>query len=146
MEGLFLPLLLMLVVAIPLFLGSRKQKQAAQRQQELQNNLVEGDRVMTTSGLYATIADTSGDTTIDLEIAPGVVTTWLRQAVREKVEPVIEDADVDEAGEADSATETSIIDSTPVIDEPAKLGSEDEKKAAEKAGPQIAPPLEHGKK
>ncbi|MBN6040886.1 preprotein translocase subunit YajC [Amycolatopsis sp. 195334CR] len=142
MEGLFLPLLLMLVVAIPLFLGSRKQKQAVARQQELQNNLAEGDRVMTTSGLYATVSDTSGDTTIDLEIAPGVVTTWLRQAVREKVEPVVED-DTDD--DADSATDATIIESTTGIEESAK-SDEDEKKEAEKAGPQIAPPLEHGKK
>ncbi|GAB2770012.1 preprotein translocase subunit YajC [Amycolatopsis magusensis] len=146
MEGLFLPLLLMLVVAIPLFLGSRKQKQAAARQQELQNNLTEGDRVMTTSGLYATVADTSGDTTIDLEIAPGVVTTWLRQAVREKVEPVVEDDVLDDADETDSATEASVIEPATGV-EPVKTDSaEDEKKAAEKAGPQIAPPLEHGKK
>lgn len=146
MEGLFLPLLLMLVVAIPLFLGSRKQKQAVARQQELQNNLAEGDRVMTTSGLYATVSDTSGDTTIDLEIAPGVVTTWLRQAVREKVEPVVEDDTDDET--ADSATETSIIESTTGIEESAKADSvvDNEKKETEKAGPQIAPPLEHGKK
>ncbi|AXB41851.1 preprotein translocase subunit YajC [Amycolatopsis albispora] len=140
MEGLFLPLLLMLVVAIPLFLGSRKQKQAVQRQQELQNNLVEGDRVMTTSGLYATVADTSGDTTIDLEIAPGVVTTWLRQAVREKVEPIVED---DEADETES-DETPVIESATEV-ETAK-SDEDEKTEAEKAGPQVAPPLEHGKK
>ncbi|QFU88668.1 preprotein translocase subunit YajC [Amycolatopsis sp. YIM 10] len=147
MEGLFLPLLLMLVVAIPLFLGSRKQKQAVARQQELQNNLAEGDRVMTTSGLYATVSDTSGDTTIDLEIAPGVVTTWLRQAVREKVEPVVEDDEVD-TDDADSATETSVIESTTGIEESAKSDGvvADEKKEAEKAGPQIAPPLEHGKK
>ncbi|UJW28904.1 preprotein translocase subunit YajC [Saccharothrix sp. AJ9571] len=147
MEGLFLPLLLMLVVAIPLFLGSRKQKQAAARQQELQNNLAEGDRVMTTSGLYATVADTGGDTTIDLEIAPGVVTTWLRQAVREKVEPVVEDDVLEDADEIDSATDASIIEPTTGIGEPVKTDSaEDEKKVAEKAGPQIAPPLEHGKK
>src|SRR5205807_5655990 len=51
---------------------------------DLQNSIAPGDRVMTTSGLYATVADSSEDT-IDLEIAPGVVTTWLRAAVREKV-------------------------------------------------------------
>ncbi|MGC7100236.1 preprotein translocase subunit YajC [Amycolatopsis lurida] len=145
MEGLFLPLLLMLVVAIPLFLGSRKQKQAVARQQELQNNLAEGDRVMTTSGLYATVSDTSGDTTIDLEIAPGVVTTWLRQAVREKVEPVVEDDEVD-TDDADSATGTSVIESATGTEETSAKSDEDEKKEAEKAGPQIAPPLEHGKK
>src|SRR2546423_1072776 len=47
---LLLPLLLMLVVAIPLVMGSRKQKRAAQEQQQLLNSLSEGDRVMPTPG------------------------------------------------------------------------------------------------
>lgn len=83
LQNLLLPLIIVLF-AVPLFLGTRKQKRAMQKQQELQNSIAPGDRVMTTSGLYATVADSSEDT-IDLEIAPGVVTTWLRAAVREKV-------------------------------------------------------------
>ncbi len=129
MNQLFLPLLLMLVVAIPLVMGSRKQKRAAQEQQQLQKTLTEGDRVMTTSGLYGTVADTSSETTIDIEIAPGVVTTWLRAAVREKVAPEIEaDEPVDEETAEPAATASS------------------EPEPEEKAGPQVAPPLEHGKK
>ncbi len=131
MNQLLLPLLLMLVVAIPLVMGTRKQKKAAAAQQELLSSLAPGDRVMTTSGLYASVADASADTTIDLEIAPGVVTTWLRQAVREKVEPVVE---TDET-----------IDDVVVVEEPA-IESKDDERVEEKSGAQIAPPLEHGKK
>lgn len=93
---LFLPLLIVLL-AVPLFLQVRKQKKAMQEQQKLQNSLTAGDRVMTTSGLFGTIVST-GDTTVDLEIAPGVVTTWLNQAIREKVDT--EDAAQDESAEA----------------------------------------------
>lgn len=126
-QSYFLPLLLLLVVAIPLVMGTRRQKRAVAEQQKLQSGLVEGDRVMTTSGLYGTVADTSSDNTIDIEIAPGVVTTWLRQAVREKVAPeVVEHDDQDEV----EATETVAASA----------------EEAEKSGPQIAPPLEHGKK
>ncbi|NIH83232.1 preprotein translocase subunit YajC [Amycolatopsis granulosa] len=132
MEQLFLPLLLMLVVAIPLVMGTRKQKRAAQEQQKLQGSLSEGDRVMTTSGLYGTVADTSSDTTIDIEIAPGVVTTWLRQAVREKVAPEV----ADETG-ADDVSDAAVVEPVETT-EPAQ--------AEEKPGPQIAPPLEHEKK
>lgn len=105
MEGLLLPLLLMLVVAVPLVLGTRKQKKQAQQQQNLQKSLVVGDRVMTTSGMYATVSDVSDETTIDLEIAEGVVTTWLRQAVREKVHPEVDELDEDatEDGETEVA-------------------------------------------
>ncbi|RSN41859.1 preprotein translocase subunit YajC [Amycolatopsis sp. WAC 04197] len=132
MNQLLLPLLLMLVVAIPLVMGTRKQKKAAAAQQELLSSLAPGDRVMTTSGLYATVADASADTTIDLEIAEGVVTTWLRQAVREKVEPVVE---TDE-----DATDTDEVVEAPVVE------SKDDERVEEKSGAQIAPPLEHGKK
>lgn len=90
MDPLFL-LLLLAVLAIPLFLGSRRQKKAAAQAQALQNSLEEGDRVMTTSGMYATVLDTSDDDTIDLEIAPGVYTTWVRAAIREKVVETDED-------------------------------------------------------
>lgn len=108
MEGLLLPLLLMVVVAIPLVLGTRKQKKQQQQQQQLQSSLVAGDRVMTTSGLYATVTDASDDTTIDLEIAEGIVTTWLRQAVREKIhgddEAVEDSAEVIEEEPAETAS------------------------------------------
>ncbi|WP_236794562.1 preprotein translocase subunit YajC [Amycolatopsis sp. GM8] len=130
MNQLFLPLLLILVVAIPLVMGSRKQKRAAQEQKNLQSSLSEGDRVMTTSGMYGTVADTSDDTTIDVEIAPGVVTTWLRQAVREKVAPAVDEE----------------FEETPGESAPVDVDEVDETPAEEKAGPQIAPPLEHGKK
>ncbi|WP_216206114.1 preprotein translocase subunit YajC [Amycolatopsis aidingensis] len=135
MEGLFLPLLLMLVVAIPLIMGTRKQKKAMAQQQELQNSLSDGDRVMTTSGLYATVADASDESTIDLEIADGVVTTWLRQAVREKINPVL-DEDGDEDTEDEAVAETNSAADT----------ERDTEADEEKQGAQVAPPLEHGKK
>jgi preprotein translocase subunit YajC len=137
MNQLLLPLLLMLVVAVPLVMGSRKQKRAAAAQQELQNGLGEGDRVMTTSGLYGTVADTSSETTIDVEIAPGVVTTWLRAAVREKVQPEVIEEDSLESEVEDDAS--SLTEASPAVD----VAVEDEK---EKSTAQIAPPLEHGKK
>ena len=96
LQSLIFPLIIVLF-AVPLFLQARKQKRTMQEQQKLQNSLVAGDRVMTTSGLFGTIVST-GDTTVDLEIAPGVVTTWLNQAIREKVDT--EDAAQDESAEA----------------------------------------------
>ncbi|MBK1788089.1 preprotein translocase subunit YajC [Prauserella cavernicola] len=133
MEGLFLPLLLMLVVAIPLVMGTRKQKRMMAQQQELQNSLAPGDRVMTTSGLYATVADASDETTIDLEIADGVVTTWLRQGVREKINPVVDDED------STDEDDTALV-------EDSSLAEIDDKETETAKAAQVAPPLEHGKK
>jgi preprotein translocase subunit YajC len=128
LQSLF-PFLLIAVLIIPMVLMSRKQKKAMQQQQELQSSLSVGDRVMTTSGLYATVSDASDDATIDLEIAPGVETTWLRAAVREKVGPDVEEhEDDEELTDSDSTDET--LDDTP---------------AEPKSTAEVAAPLEHGK-
>ena len=103
-------LLLFGLLAVMMFFMSRRQRRAQEQQAALQNSLAVGDRVMTTSGLYGTVADTDDDTTITLEIAPGVETEWLRAAVREKVGPVdetdlVEDADdVEEVETVDAVT------------------------------------------
>jgi preprotein translocase subunit YajC len=85
MDPLFLPLLFIAVLALPLILNSRRQKRAMADAARLQNSLTDGDRVVTTSGLYGTVVGSVDETTIDLEIAPGARTTWLRAAIREKV-------------------------------------------------------------
>ncbi|MET0133494.1 MAG: preprotein translocase subunit YajC [Kibdelosporangium sp.] len=114
--GQLLPFLLIAVLIVPMVLMSRKQKRAMQQQQELQNSITVGDRVMTTSGLYATVDNADDDATVDLEIAPGVVTTWLRAAVREKVGPdaeeEIEDDELVDEEVVDTRDETSTVDAT----------------------------------
>ncbi|ATY16514.1 preprotein translocase subunit YajC [Amycolatopsis sp. AA4] len=135
-----LPLLLLLVVAVPLVMGTRKQKKQQAAQQEMQNSIAPGDRVMTTSGLYGTVADTSSETTIDIEIAPGVVTTWLRLAVREKVEPVVETEENEDPADV-AGVESALAASS---EAPAQESISAEEKQT--SGAQVAPPLEHGKK
>ena len=60
LQSLIFPLIIVLF-AVPLFLQARKQKRTMQEQQKLQNSLVAGDRVMTTSGVFGTIVSTSDD-------------------------------------------------------------------------------------
>jgi preprotein translocase subunit YajC len=87
--------LLLLVLFVPLFLSFRKQRRQYSQLQQLQSSLVVGDEVLTTSGLQGTII-ALGEDTVDLEIAPGVVTTWVRPAVRERLEEpaeAVEDED-----------------------------------------------------
>ncbi|HWO65622.1 MAG TPA: preprotein translocase subunit YajC [Umezawaea sp.] len=122
LSSLMFPLLLVLL-AVPLFLSARKQKRAAAEQQQLLSSLEPGDRVMTTSGLYATVADATDDATIDLEIADGVITTWLRQAVREKI------VAADDADEFEADEENAVVD-----------------EVAPATAAEIAPPLEHNTK
>lgn len=87
MNAQFLPLLLIAALAVLLILNTRRQKRAIADAQRLQKSLVNGDQVVTTSGVHATVVGSADDTTIELEIAPGVRTTWLRAAIREKIDP-----------------------------------------------------------
>jgi preprotein translocase subunit YajC len=82
--GLLFPLLILLLF-IPIFLSGRKQRRQMQEMQQLQSSLQVGDVVTTTSGLRGTVVDAQYEDTIDLEIADGVITTWVRAAIREKV-------------------------------------------------------------
>ncbi|CCH29780.1 preprotein translocase subunit YajC [Actinosynnema sp. NPDC047251] len=119
LSSLMFPLLLVLL-AVPLFLSARKQKRAVAEQQALLNSLEPGDLVMTTSGLYGTVVESDGsldDTKIELEISEGVVTTWLRQAIREKV---VVDADDDVVDEEDDVVDDVADTSAITADEPAK--------------------------
>jgi preprotein translocase subunit YajC len=87
---LFLPLII--ILGAFMFFASRRQKKAMQATVDLHNSLKIGDRVHTTSGLQGTITGI-GDDNVDLEIAPGVVTTWMKVAVRDRI---VDDIDEDE--------------------------------------------------
>lgn len=86
----FLPLFIIFGVFI--YFASRRQKKALQATIELHDSLRVGDRVHTTSGMQATIADITDDT-VDLEIAPGVVTSWMKLAIRDRIDPEVDDDD-----------------------------------------------------
>jgi preprotein translocase subunit YajC len=101
MESLVLFLPFLLIMGGFMYFASRRQRRAMQATIDLHESLQPGDRVHTTSGLEATVVAITDDT-IDLEIAPGVVTTWMKLAVRDRVEPDDpEDFDDDEVAESD---------------------------------------------
>lgn len=90
---LFLPFLL--IMGGFMYFASRRQRKAMRATIDLHESLRPGDRVHTTSGMEATVVAITDDT-VDLEIAPGVVTTWMTLAVRDKILP---DEDVQEVEE-----------------------------------------------
>ncbi|WP_431232485.1 preprotein translocase subunit YajC [Mycolicibacterium psychrotolerans] len=98
----FLPLII--IMGAFMYFASRRQRKAMQATIDLHESLSVGDRVHTTSGLQATITAITDDT-VDLEIAPGVVTTWMKLAIRDLIEDEADDAD-DETSEATELTES----------------------------------------
>ncbi|MGE2689945.1 preprotein translocase subunit YajC [Mycolicibacterium pulveris] len=99
---IFLPLLI--VLGAFMFFASRRQKKAMQATIDLHNSLQIGDRIHTTSGLEGTITAITDDN-IDLEIAPGVVTTWMKLAVRDRIEDDLDD-DYEDSDTASELTES----------------------------------------
>ena len=105
---LFLPFLL--IMGGFMYFASRRQRRAMQATIDLHESLQLGDRVHTTSGLEATVVAITDDT-VDLEIAPGVVTRWMKLAIRDRILPdeaedldeEEDDFDVDSADTEDSA-------------------------------------------
>jgi preprotein translocase subunit YajC len=108
----FLPLLV--ILGAFMFFASRRQKKAMQATIDLHNSLKVGDRVHTTSGLLGTITGITDDN-VDLEIAPGVVTTWMKLAVRDVIVDFDDDDDdtdgTDLDYEAHESTATEITES-----------------------------------
>jgi preprotein translocase subunit YajC len=92
----FLPMLV--IVGVFMFFASRRQKRAMQATIDLHESLRIGDKVQTTSGLHGTIKRITDDT-VDLEIAPGVLTTWAKLAIRDRIDPEILDTGADEVGD-----------------------------------------------
>jgi preprotein translocase subunit YajC len=104
---LFLPLII--ILGAFMFFASRRQKKAMQATLDLHDSLQIGDRIHTTSGLEGTIAGITDDT-IDLEIADGVVTRWMKLAVRDRIEDDVDEDDTDES-EAPESTATEVTES-----------------------------------
>jgi preprotein translocase subunit YajC len=75
-----------------------------------------GLRVMTTSGLHATVVSADDDDIVVLEIAPGVSTRWARQAIAQVFDDVA--ADADPAAVLDLASGGSETDREPAVREP----------------------------
>lgn len=99
--------LLMVALLVPMFLTMRRQRQEALKVAQMQSALKVGDRVVTTSGMYGTVVE-ADDTSVDLEIAEDVVTTWLRAAVREvRADDAVEVDAAETAGVETAATEVA---------------------------------------
>lgn len=92
----FLPLII--IMGAFMYFASRRQRKAMQATIDLHESLRLGDRVHTTSGLQGTITGITDDN-VDLEIAPGVVTTWMKLAIRDRIEDEVAEIDDSPAAE-----------------------------------------------
>ena len=83
----FFPIILLALLALMLFvLPARQRKRMQAQTQAMQESLTISTPVMTTRGLHGTVA-ALGETTVDLQIAAGVVVTFARPAIMEIRKP-----------------------------------------------------------
>jgi preprotein translocase subunit YajC len=85
---LFPLVVLVLAFVLLIVVPARQRKKVQEQQRTLQESLTLGTPVMTTAGLHGTVA-ALGEGTVDLEIAPGVVVTFTRQAILEVRKPAV---------------------------------------------------------
>jgi preprotein translocase subunit YajC len=111
MEQMLLPILMFAGLGGLMYFSMKKQKRVAAATKQMHESLVPGARVMTTSGLHGTVTAVADDT-IELEIAPGLRTTWVRAAVREIVVPgPTEDSEYETVDSADyDALDERVVD------------------------------------
>ena len=91
MEQFFPFILLAIALVVLIVLPARQRKAMQAKAQTLQESLTVGTPIMMTSGMYGTVA-ALGEGTVDVEIAPGVVATFVRAAVLEVRTPAAADA------------------------------------------------------
>lgn len=97
MKSLLPIILIALAFVVLIVLPARMRSRELRRVQHMQESLEIGTEVMTSSGLYARVVYL-GEDSVDLEIAPGVVTTWAKMAIREVRAVPAQQAEDDEAG------------------------------------------------
>ncbi|RBY76719.1 preprotein translocase subunit YajC [Geodermatophilus sp. TF02-6] len=88
MEQFFPLVVLALAFVLLIVLPARQRKRVQAQQRAMQESLTPGTPVVTTAGLHGTVAGL-GTGTVDLQIAPGVVVTFARQAILE-VRPAVD--------------------------------------------------------
>ena len=95
-----LPILLIVAVFYLFIIRPQRRRMAAMR--ETTGSLEPGREVMTTAGLLATVTAVD-DEGVELEIAPGVRTRWVKGAIA-RVIPLPSEADDAASDEADGGT------------------------------------------
>ncbi|HUC57711.1 MAG TPA: preprotein translocase subunit YajC [Streptosporangiaceae bacterium] len=103
-SSVFTFVILAVLIALFYFLIMRPQRNRQRKMMQTQNQVLPGQRVRTTAGMYGTVVS-GDDRDVIIEIAPGVNVTMLRRAVMDVIsddQPMPET--IDDSEHADGAT------------------------------------------
>ncbi|MCT1684347.1 preprotein translocase subunit YajC [Corynebacterium appendicis] len=102
-------LLIFVLFALPGILLSRSNRKRVEKARAVQSAAKAGDRIITVSGFHGTIVS-AGETTVELELAPGTVVTMEREGVYKVIEN--DEADAGATGVVDESGATGPAGST----------------------------------
>ena len=74
------PIIIVALFGLLYFVMIRPQRNRQRQAVQMQNQVVPGQRVRTTAGMYATVVSLEGDDVV-LEVAPGVNVRYMRRAI-----------------------------------------------------------------
>jgi preprotein translocase subunit YajC len=121
-------LIIIVIFGIFYFVMWRPQANKRRKMMEQQRDIVPGQRVRTTAGMYATVVAIEDDDVV-LEVAPGVQCRYVRRAVMEVLPDAVPEEEYtsgDEAGDetAGAYDDSDVTDVTHVTDDEAGHDSE----------------------
>ncbi|WP_052706225.1 preprotein translocase subunit YajC [Streptomyces rubellomurinus] len=125
-------IILLLPVLLIVFMFRAQKKRQAQMSQ-MQTALEPGAGVRTIGGLYAQVKAVNEET-VELEIAPGVVTHFTKSAIAAVLDPQEYDAIINGRPADDELPEPEAEDAVPVEGEPLSLSKESAEKGDAEGG------------
>ena len=96
------PIIIVALFGLLYFVMIRPQRNRQRQAVQMQNEIVPGQRVRTTAGMYATVVSIEGDDVV-LEVAPGVNVRYMRRAIM----GVVPDGPGDFAADQDESVDGS---------------------------------------
>jgi preprotein translocase subunit YajC len=93
-------LFLVLLVGLAYFLLIAPQRRRQQAQRQARETVDPGDVILTAGGIYATVREVR-EADLDVEISPGIIVRLDKRAIAILVEPVVAEAEPEEAAVAD---------------------------------------------
>ena len=98
------PIIILALFGLLYFVMIRPQRNRQRQAQQMQSEVMPGQRVRTTAGMYATVVSVEGDDVV-LEVAPGVNVRYMRRAIMNVVP--------DDAGDVGTGHDESMDGSGP---------------------------------
>ncbi len=93
-------LFLVLLVGLAYFLLIAPQRRRQQAQRQARETVDPGDVILTAGGIYATVREVR-EADLDVEISPGTIVRLDKRAIAILVEPVVTEAEPEEAAVPD---------------------------------------------